>query len=507
LLGYRQSGSTNDPSNFRPIVLTSVVGKLLHKILSYCLKRYLRVNNYLDTSIQKGFVSGLPGVFEHIYSLSAILEDATIYKKPLMMTFWTLRMLSDHRLIFDMLQAVKVPQAILRYVQSFYSTLSVIISANTWETQPIPFRKGVFQGDTLSPVIFLLVFNPLLKLAEDLNSAHSYRIQLPIKGIDDLPPVDSFVYVKWTDPNGEPPGWYKAQYYPEGTCKIICIYDDNDEDVVYEMIDLREVDWKPCSRRAKKFMSLQNNPSVSKTTWKHVKFANSAGHSLKGYANDVTLISDDVVVHTSVLQTIDNKAADLDLFFIKLAKCVSYLFDGSKIIPQGVFLSNGITRSIVEGGIKFLGKIIDVSLSATKRAASKRMVTRLTSLLSATDSLCVRGEYKLWIYRNYIVSLLHFHLGVDAVSNRTVSQLESTATRYLKKWLNLPRSATRAILYYPGVGCPSITHISREAKLSLLSCVSSSSDLRLQELGLQFKLGKAPLQTSGADYSLLKICP
>ena len=47
-----------------------------------------------------------------------------------------------------MLQAVKVPQAILRYVQSFYSTLSVIISANTWETQPIPFRKGVFQGDT-----------------------------------------------------------------------------------------------------------------------------------------------------------------------------------------------------------------------------------------------------------------------------------------------------------------------------------------------------------------------
>ena len=132
------------------------------------------------------------------------------------------------------------------------------------------------------------------------------------------------------------------------------------------------------------------------------------------------------------------------------------------------------------------------------------MVTQLTSLLSATDSLCVHGEYKLWIYRNYIVSLLRFHLGVDAVSNRTVSQLESTATRYLKKWLNLPRSATRAILYYPGVGCPSITHISREAKLSLLSCVSSSSDLRLQELGLQFKLGKAPLQTSDADYSLLK---
>jgi len=66
-----------------------------------------------------------------------------------------------------------------------------------------------------------------------------------------------------------------------------------------------------------------------------------------------------------VLQTIDKKAADFDLFF-KPPKCVSYLSDGSKIILQGISLSNGITRSIVDGGIKFLGKSIDISLSATK---------------------------------------------------------------------------------------------------------------------------------------------
>ena len=64
------------------------------------------------------------------------------------------------------------------------------------------------------------------------------------------------------------------------------------------------------------------------------------------------------------------------------------------------------------------------------------MITRLTTLLNATDSLCIRGEYKVWIYRNYIISLLPFHLCVDAVSNRTISQMESTATRYLKKWLD-----------------------------------------------------------------------
>ena len=58
-----KSGDHSDPSNFRPIALTSVVGKLLHKIISCRLEEYLRSNDVIDTSVQKGFVSGLPGVF------------------------------------------------------------------------------------------------------------------------------------------------------------------------------------------------------------------------------------------------------------------------------------------------------------------------------------------------------------------------------------------------------------------------------------------------------------
>ena len=120
--------------------------------------------------------------------------------------------------------------------------------------------------------------------------------------------------------------------------------------------------------------------------------------------NDVTLISCDFDVHKSVLQLIDLKASDLDLFF-KPPKCVSFLSDGAKVISQGLPLSKGMTISIIEGHtMKLLGKIIDVPLSATKKAASKSMVCRLTDLLTATDSLPIRGEYKLWIYRNYIIS-------------------------------------------------------------------------------------------------------
>jgi len=40
----------------------------------------------IQVAIQKGLISSLPGVYEHIYSLSAILQDATSAMKPLMIT-------------------------------------------------------------------------------------------------------------------------------------------------------------------------------------------------------------------------------------------------------------------------------------------------------------------------------------------------------------------------------------------------------------------------------------
>ena len=63
----------------------------------------------------------------------------------------------------------------------------------------------------------------MLKLAESLNNPNGYQIQLPIEGTDDLPPVDSYVYVKWAGSSDESPGWYRAridQYFLEGTVRL-----------------------------------------------------------------------------------------------------------------------------------------------------------------------------------------------------------------------------------------------------------------------------------------------
>ena len=75
------------------------------------------------------------------------MQDALTNKYPLMMTFLDLKNAFDsipHGLMFNMLETVKVPVPVVRYIQSFYSVLSVIITSRTWDTEPILFQRGVF---------------------------------------------------------------------------------------------------------------------------------------------------------------------------------------------------------------------------------------------------------------------------------------------------------------------------------------------------------------------------
>jgi len=77
----------------------------------------------------------------------------------------------------------------------------------------------------------------LLQLAAELNHGHGYVIQLPLQNSEDLPPINSTVYVKWVEQGDEPPGWYRAkvfEYFQDGSCRIV--YDDNSNFTVSEIV-------------------------------------------------------------------------------------------------------------------------------------------------------------------------------------------------------------------------------------------------------------------------------
>ena len=57
-----------------------------------------------------------------------------------------------------------------------YSKLNGKVVTNEWTSIPFKFRKGVFQGDPYSPIIFLVCFNPLIQYLESFEDKYGYEM-------------------------------------------------------------------------------------------------------------------------------------------------------------------------------------------------------------------------------------------------------------------------------------------------------------------------------------------
>ena len=146
-------------------------------------------------------------------------------------------------------------------------------------------------------------------------------------------------------------------------------------------------------------------------------------------------------------------------------------------------MRSGTTKPISAEGTKFLGRYIADTNKSTFTSASSSLLSKFNASLQALDSRPIRGEYKPWIYQNYLAPSFHYHLAVNPSTTKVIKNLEASSTRLIKKWLNLPKSATQAILYHPDVlNIPQVNTIRLKAKISYLSAILNSPDLLIREL-------------------------
>ena len=61
-------------------------------------------------------------------------------------------------------------------IVNLYRKLQGKVKTKNWETEIFKFKKGIFQGDKYSPIIFLVVFNPLLDHIKKFKETHGYQL-------------------------------------------------------------------------------------------------------------------------------------------------------------------------------------------------------------------------------------------------------------------------------------------------------------------------------------------
>ena len=255
-----KGGDNQSPVNFRPIALTSVVGKLFHKIIALRLEQFLSDNKIIDTSIQKGFLTNINGTMEHIFTVSAIVQNAIQLRLPLAMTFLDLANAFgsiSHDLILDMISHCRLPQEISAYILSLYSKLTAYVKTKDWSTDKFVISRGVFQGDTLSPIIFLIAFNPIIQLAQSLPTC-GFQLRIP-NSSPETPKTNSYIYAFWDEPDSdEPAGWYLAKITannPDGSVYLMYW-----KSKLRETIKLSEIKWHPTWGTVKWFRTSEDFP-------------------------------------------------------------------------------------------------------------------------------------------------------------------------------------------------------------------------------------------------------
>ena len=167
------------PKNFRPIALTSCIGKVFTSVLKHCWMTYMTGNSYLNTSVQKAFVDGIPGCTEHHVKLLSILNEAHRKHKSLCVCWLDLSNVFGsvhHSLIRFLFQHYHAPPEMVDMMAALYENLIRIVSSKSWQSHPLHLQIGVFQGDPLSVLVFNTVMNTLVDTITKQYSSLGYAL-------------------------------------------------------------------------------------------------------------------------------------------------------------------------------------------------------------------------------------------------------------------------------------------------------------------------------------------
>ena len=161
-----KEGCEGKPDQFRPITCLNCSYKLFTGVLTAILMAHVTNKNVLPEE-QKALRKGRRGCLDAVAVDGMIVEETKLYSRNLSVAWIDYRKAFDlipHGWIGKMLRAVRAPWLIRKAIKALIPKWKTNFSVKTTEGRvhiPITLRRGLFQGDSLSPLLFCLCIAPL----------------------------------------------------------------------------------------------------------------------------------------------------------------------------------------------------------------------------------------------------------------------------------------------------------------------------------------------------------
>lgn len=163
---------------WRPIALTASLYRVIMSHVAKCFQIMNNVKQFISKD-QKGFKFSVNGTAEHVATVNELISNATRNNQEIHIVtidFADAFGSVSHKLIYKALTSIGFPEDFCGLIKNLYNNNTTSFLVKGQLSKEIHIEKGVRQGCPLSPLLFNICLDPLLKLIRKENNENGYFV-------------------------------------------------------------------------------------------------------------------------------------------------------------------------------------------------------------------------------------------------------------------------------------------------------------------------------------------